>query len=134
MVEPGVLAYWLKKASVCDAATLHGVLADRVVASSPPLQIRFVHRNLIVICTLYRILCILRRTMPSLRRTSQLLGAAFANVFANRSPACMTCHLPATTGYFLAESRLAMGHGPPAASSASVASAARAATARAVDT
>ncbi len=71
-------------------------------------------------------------------RTSQLLGAAFANVFAEPFAGLhnlpLACHLPATTGFFLAESRLAMGHGPPAASSASVASAVRAATARAVDT
>ncbi len=46
-VEPsGEQVFWLRMASVRDAATLRGVLADRVVAGSPPLHVHFVHSDL----------------------------------------------------------------------------------------
>lgn len=46
-VEPGGRqVFWLKMATVRDAAVLRGVMGDRVVADSPELRVHFVHHDL----------------------------------------------------------------------------------------
>lgn len=46
-VEPGgQQVFWLKMASIRDAAVLRGVLGGCVVADSPELRVQFVHHDL----------------------------------------------------------------------------------------